>query len=69
MSEKNPTSAVHLPDATGAPGAPEEPQHTAHEAVTSHAAVLLNDRMHLAAKPNKGEPLPHRNRSKAGRKG
>jgi hypothetical protein len=69
MSDKKPTSPVQLPDATGAPGTTEEPQHTAHEAATSHAAVLLNARMQLAAKPNTGEPLSHRNRSKAGRKG
>ena len=40
-----------------------------HPVVTSPAAEHLNDRMHLAAKPNAGEPLSHRNRSKAGRKG
>jgi len=40
-----------------------------HPIVTSPAAEHLNDRMHLAAKPNAGEPLAHRNRSKAGRKG
>lgn len=40
-----------------------------HPVVTSPAAEHLNDRMALAAKPNAGEPLSHRNRSKAGRKG
>lgn len=40
-----------------------------HPVVTSAAAEHLNDRMHLAAKPNEGEPLSHRNRGKAGRKG
>lgn len=40
-----------------------------HTVVTSPAAEQLNDRMALAAKPNDGEPLAHRSRSKAGRKG
>lgn len=40
-----------------------------HPIVTSPAAEHLNDRMALAAKPNAGEPLGHRSRSKAGRKG
>lgn len=78
MSAKPPAPKVHIPDATGAPGEPtapdvrevsEEHQHPKHNPVTSPAAVLKNDRMHLAAKPNAGEPLSHRNRSKAGRKG
>lgn len=46
------------------------PQSTEPEpVVTSQAAEHLNDRMALAAKPNGGEPLSHRSRSKAGRKG
>lgn len=40
-----------------------------HREVTSPAAEHLNDRMALASKPNAGEPLGHRSRSKAGRKG
>lgn len=40
-----------------------------HPVVTSPAAEHLNDRMALAAEPNAGEPLAHRNRGKAGRKG
>jgi len=49
--------------------APAPPITEAHPLVTSQAAEHLNDRMALAAKPNAGEPLSHRNRSKAGRKG
>lgn len=46
------------------------PQSTVpHPVVTSQAAVHLKDRMALASKPNAGEPLGHRSRSKAGRKG
>lgn len=46
------------------------PQSTEpHPVVTSQAAEHLNDRMALASKPNDGEPLGYRNRSKTGRKG
>ena len=48
---------------------PAPPSTEPHPVVTSPAAEHLNDRMALAAKPNAGEPLAHRNRSKAGRKG
>lgn len=69
MPAKKPSPNVQLPDATGAPGVQESPSRPDHAAVSSPAAVLRNDRMKLAAKPNAGEPLSHRNRSKAGRKG
>jgi len=72
MSDENPAHAVQLPDATGAPGGREAVEVSAeppHEAIVSQAAELKNERMHLAAKPNKGQPLSHRNRAKAGRKG
>ena len=44
---------------------PTEP----HTDVTSPAFVHANDRMKLASKPNDGQPLAHRDRGKAGRKG
>lgn len=44
---------------------PSEP----HTDVTSEAFVHANDRMKLASKPNEGQPLAHRDRGKAGRKG
>lgn len=40
-----------------------------HSDVTSPAFVHANDRMKLASKPNDGQPLAHRDRGKAGRKG
>lgn len=50
--------------------APEtEPRHPPHTDVSSPAFVHANDRMKLAAKPNDGQPLSHRDRGKAGRKG
>lgn len=58
-------SAHHADDAH----LPAPHLNTPHPVVTSVAAEHLNDRMHLAAKPNDGEPLSHRNRGKAGRKG
>jgi hypothetical protein len=60
---KKSTPIVPTADATGTP------QHTAHEPVTSPAAIQRTERMKVATKPNAGEPLTHRNRSKAGRKG
>ena len=70
MFFKKKPKQVHIADATGAPThALSETLDSPVAAVTSHDAVRLNERMHLAAQPNKGEPLSHRNRSKAGRKG
>lgn len=43
----------------------DEPHHD----ITSPDVVQDNDRMKLASKPNDGQPLSHRNRGKAGRKG
>jgi hypothetical protein len=40
-----------------------------HHHITSPDVVHDNDRMKRASKPNDGEPLSHRNRGKAGRKG
>ena len=42
-----------------------DPHHAATTATFDHA----NDRMKLAAEPNDGQPLAHRDRGKAGRKG
>jgi len=60
-----PESAPHV----GSAHVPVPHLNAPHPVVTSAAAEHLNDRMHLAAKPNEGEPLSHRNRGKAGRKG
>lgn len=46
-----------------------EPHREPHTDITSPAAVHANDRMKLASKPNGGQPLSHRDRGKAGRKG
>ncbi len=40
-----------------------------HHDITSPDVVHKNDRMKLAEQPNEGQPLSHRNRGKAGRKG
>ena len=48
---------------------PVPPETEPHNEVVSPAFVHINDRMKLAAKPNDGEPLSHRDRGKAGRKG
>lgn len=40
-----------------------------HHDVTSPTFDHANDRMKLAAEPNDGQPLAHRDRGKAGRKG
>ena len=40
-----------------------------HHDVTSSTFDHANDRMKLAAEPNDGQPLAHRDRGKAGRKG
>ena len=42
-----------------------EPYHDVTSTTFDHA----NDRMKLAAEPNDGQPLAHRDRGKAGRKG
>lgn len=62
-----PPPAVAAPPIAHAPTA--TPENASHGVVSSPAAVHLNDRMALAAKPNEGQPLSHRNRGKAGRKG
>lgn len=52
------------------PGASPVPAKTEpHHDVTSPAFDHANDRMKLAAEPNDGQPLSHRDRGKAGRKG
>lgn len=51
-------------------GTPPAPHATEpHHDVSSPAVVHANDRMKLSAQPNDGEPLSHRDRGKAGRKG
>lgn len=64
-----PAPVLEHPPQLGHQDAPAPRGTEAHPVVTSPAAEHLNDRMALAAKPNAGEPLSHRNRSKAGRKG
>lgn len=48
---------------------PVPPPTGPHHDVTSPAFDHANDRMKLAAEPNDGQPLAHRDRGKAGRKG
>ncbi len=57
-----------VPEAPGPPAAPGDELHS-HPPVVSPAFEHANDRMKLAAKPNDGQPLMHRDRAKAGRKG
>lgn len=52
-----------------APVPPKVAAHEPHTDITSPAAVHANDRMKLSSKPNDGQPLSHRDRGKAGRKG
>lgn len=48
---------------------PVPPNTEPHHDVTSTTFDHANDRMKLAAEPNDGQPLAHRDRGKAGRKG
>ena len=48
---------------------PVQPDSEVHHDITSPDVVHANDRMKLAAKPNDGQPLSHRDRAKTGRKG
>ena len=48
---------------------PVPPDLEPHHDVSSPDFEHDNDRMKLAAKPNNGQPLSHRDRGKAGRKG
>ena len=48
---------------------PVPPDSEPHHDVASPDFERDNERMKLAAKPNDGQPLAHRNRGKAGRKG
>jgi hypothetical protein len=57
-------SPLAEPEASPAP-----PKSEPHHDVTSVAFDHANDRMKLAAEPNDGQPLSHRDRGKAGRKG
>jgi hypothetical protein len=49
--------------------APVPPHPETHHDVSSPAAVHANDRKKLATKRNDAQPLSHRDRGKAGRKG
>jgi hypothetical protein len=60
----------HAPLPVPALGSSPAPQKAEpHHDVTSPAFDHANDRMKLAAEPNSGQPLSHRDRGKAGRKG
>ncbi|MDP1892206.1 MAG: hypothetical protein Q8K55_15050 [Gemmatimonadaceae bacterium] len=66
MTKKHTPLPTPLPEAVPSPVPPKtEPHHDVTSTTFDHA----NDRMKLAAEPNAGEPLSHRNRAKAGRKG
>ncbi|MFA6167411.1 MAG: hypothetical protein WC700_12410 [Gemmatimonadaceae bacterium] len=66
MTKKHAPVPSPLPEADASPVPPKsEPYHD----VTSTAFDHANDRMKLAAEPNDGQPLSHRDRGKAGRKG
>ena len=66
MPKKHTPSPPELPEHDTTPAPPEtEPHHDVSSPAFEHA----NDRMKLAAEPNDGEPLSHRDRAKAGRKG
>lgn len=66
MTKKRaPVTSPHLePDSSPVP-----PSTEPHHDVTSTTFDHANDRMKLAAEPNDGQPLSHRDRGKAGRKG
>ncbi len=66
MPKKPPAKHADPPESREIPAPPDSAPRAD---VTSSAALHLNDRMALAAKPNDGQPLSHRNRGKAGRKG
>ncbi len=66
MTKKHAPVPSPLSEAETSPGTPKnEPHHDVKSATFDHA----NDRMKLAAEPNDGQPLAHRDRGKAGRKG
>lgn len=66
MTRKHAPRQSPLPEPDTSPVPPTtEPHHD----VTSPAFDHANDRMKLAAAPNDGQPLSHRDRGKAGRKG
>ena len=61
-----PTGAAFAPPAVP----PEKATHLEpHTDITSPDFVHRNDQMKHATKPNEGQPLSHRDRGKAGRKG
>ena len=66
MTKKHTPVPSPLPE-HGAPPVP--PTTEPHHDVSSPAFDHANDKMKLAAEPNDGEPLSHRDRAKAGRKG
>lgn len=66
MTKKLPAEQVPHSESHHVPAPAES---APHPDVASSAAVHLNDRMKLASKPNAGQPLSHRDRGKAGRKG
>ncbi|MHB1096512.1 MAG: hypothetical protein ACYC3F_10115 [Gemmatimonadaceae bacterium] len=66
MTKKHAPVPSPLPEAETSPVTPKhEPYHDVTSTTFDHA----NDRMKLAAEPNDGQPLAHRDRGKAGRKG
>ena len=66
MSKKHAPAPSPLPAADTGPVPPtSEPHHDVTSTTFEHA----NDRMKLASEPNDGQPLAHRDRGKAGRKG
>lgn len=66
MTKRHTPLPSPLPD----PGPGPEPQKSEpYHDVTSTTFDHANDRMKLAAEPNGGQPLAHRDRGKAGRKG
>jgi len=70
QSKKTPAAPTTVPDDHDVtPSDVIEEATQANTEVTSPEAEQLNERMKLASKPNDGQPLAHRNRSKAGRRG
>jgi hypothetical protein len=66
MTKKH--APVQSPLAGPVPG-PVPPKTEPYHDVTSTTFDHANDRMKLAAEPNGAQPLAHRDRGKAGRKG
>lgn len=66
MTKTRPPAKTPLPPHLS----PDDPlDHEPHGDVSSPSVDHAIDRMKLASKPNDGQPLSHRDRGKAGRKG